>query len=288
MDAIAWSWALFAAACFAAALVLTQFGLRHMAPVSGATVSIPTSALLFCAASPVFLDLGAADARAVTVFAAVGLFFPAAVTLLTFEANRRMGPNLAGALGNLAPVFAVAFAVALLGERPQGLQLAALAVIFAGVSLMSWRRAGTPAAWPLWAICIPLAAAAIRGLVQPAVKLGLAGWPSPFAAALVGYLVSSLTVVAYAVARARGLPRGFSRRGSIWFAAVGLGNGLAVLSLYQALARAPVSLVAPVVACYPLLTVAFSAVVLRGSAPDLRQAVAIAATVAGIALLLAA
>lgn len=288
MPFAAWIWALAAACCFAAALVVTQFGLRHLPPALGAVVSIPSSTLLFWGLAPGMLDTRAADFGAVMVFAAVGLLFPAVVTLLTFEANRRMGPNIAGALGNLSPVFAVAFAVLLLAERPGPSQLVALGAIVAGVSLLGWRPRGAPAPWPAWVLVVPLAAAAVRGLVQPAVKLGLALWPNAFAAALIGYTVSSLVVVGLAAARARGWPRGLNPKGAAWFAAVSLGNGVAVLSLYQALALAPVSTVAPVVAGYPLFTLALSAVFLRQLKLDRRQALAIAMTVAGVALLLAA
>jgi len=126
MALAAWLCALAAALGIAAALVLTQFGLRHVPPVLGATVSIPTSTLMFWMLAPLMLDTAQADARAVAIFAGVGLLFPATVTLLTFEANRRMGPNVAGALGNLTPVFAVLFAVLLLAERPTALQLSRL------------------------------------------------------------------------------------------------------------------------------------------------------------------
>jgi len=141
--------------------------------------------------------------------------------------------------------------------------------------------------WPPWALLVPLAAAAIRGLVQPAVKLGLGLWPSAFAAALIGYSLSSLVVISFSFARARGWPRGLNRKGAAWFAAVGLSNGLANLSLFQALALAPVSLVAPVVAGYPLITVFLSAIFLRQLRLETRQALAITLTVAGVALLLA-
>jgi hypothetical protein len=33
-------------------------------------------------------------------------------------------------------------------------------------------------------------AAAVRGFIQPSVKVGLAIWPSPFAAVLTSYIVS--------------------------------------------------------------------------------------------------
>ena len=76
----------------------------------------------------------------VLIFATVGLFFPALVTLLAFESNRQIGPNVTGSLGNLAPLFAVAFAVSALGEEPTLLQVASLTAIVIGVSLLSFQR----------------------------------------------------------------------------------------------------------------------------------------------------
>src|ERR1043166_1476135 len=97
-------------------LTLTQFGLREVPQATGAAISIPTSALLFIAAAPIGLAGTTPVWTALPVFAAVGLLFPAAATLITFAANRRLGPVITGSLGNLAPVFAVLLAVALLAE----------------------------------------------------------------------------------------------------------------------------------------------------------------------------
>jgi len=49
-------------------------------------VSIPTTAILFWALSP-FFDVKTWQLQAAAIFAFVGLFFPAIVTLLTFEAG---------------------------------------------------------------------------------------------------------------------------------------------------------------------------------------------------------
>src|ERR1051325_2566250 len=87
-------------------LTLTQFGLREVPPATGAAISIPTSALLFVAAAPIGLAGTTPGWAALPVFAAVGLLFPAAATLITFAANRRLGPVITGSLGNLAPGFA--------------------------------------------------------------------------------------------------------------------------------------------------------------------------------------
>ena len=43
------------------------------------------------------LDWDGWDPRGALIFVLVGLLFPATVTLLTFEANRRMGPSVSGA-----------------------------------------------------------------------------------------------------------------------------------------------------------------------------------------------
>jgi drug/metabolite transporter (DMT)-like permease len=277
--------ALLASCQFGAALVVTQFALRHAPPAAGARISILASAALLVAAAFVAMlvaptGIGIADWRGAAVFAAVGLVFPVAVTRLTFEANRRLGPNLAGALGNLAPLFAVIGALLLLAQVPSPAQAAGLAAIAAGIAAISLAR-GTNGLWPLAALSLPLAAAAIRGLVQPVTQWGLAFWPSPLSAAAIGYSVSALVVLATV------RPTRVSGPALAWFAAVGLCNGGAVLTLYAALAAGPVALVAPLVATYPLVTLALVRL-LPGRAPLPPIALAgIAATVAGVMLLLA-
>src|SRR5262249_45508824 len=114
-------------------LTLTQFGLRHVAPATGAAISIPTSALLFVGGAPIGLAATSPAWAALPIFAGVGLLFPAAATLIPFAANRRLGPVITGSLGNLAPVFAVLLAFVLLGEPLRLGQMVGLAIILAGV-----------------------------------------------------------------------------------------------------------------------------------------------------------
>jgi drug/metabolite transporter (DMT)-like permease len=287
MDIVLVLVALGSAFCFALALVLTQLGLRALAPMPGACISVPTTAALFVLLAPATVDAGGWRAGSAVLFALAGLFFPAAVTLLTFAANRRIGPNLTGALGNTTPLFAVGVAVVLLGEAPRAAQLAGIAAVCLGVALLFVGRARSVPGAPVWALALPLAAAAVRGLVQPVVKIGLEGWPDPFAAATIGYLVSALVIVT--LARARGaVPRASAGRGAAWFVAVGLANGAAVLGLYVALARGPVTVVAPLVACYPLFTLALNRLVLGDRTPAAPLVPGVALTVAGVALILLA
>jgi drug/metabolite transporter (DMT)-like permease len=280
--------ALAAACLFALALVLTQFGLRYLSPLGGASVSIPATAVLFAATAPLTVDAAGWHAGGALLFGLAGLFFPVSVTLLTFAGNRRLGPSLTGALGNLTPLFAVAAAIVLVGEVPGPMQALGIAAIVIGVFLLFRWMPARARPWTLAALLLPVGAAALRGLAQPVVKLGLASWPDPFAAATVGYIVSAAVVLAVRMAR-RGAPERPDMRGILWFIAVGMANGGAVLAVYAALARGPVAVVAPLVATYPLAVLILERALLRRTAGATPAAIAgTASIVAGIVLLLAA
>jgi len=273
------------AALFGAALVTTHSGLRFLDARAGARVSIPTATLLFWLLSPT-LDIAGWQAAALGLFALVGLFFPAAVTLLTFESNQRLGPNVTAAIGSTAPLFAVLGAAALLAE-PVGMgALAATALVVIGTVALARARGTGSGARATGAWWLPWSAALLRALAQVLSKAGLALWPNPFAAALVGYTVSSAAVWSPLAAR-RDAARAFTREGLAWFAATGLLNGTAVLALYHALNSGPVYLVSPISATYPLFTLVLSALFLRGERLSGALVGGVLLTVAGVVLLLA-
>jgi drug/metabolite transporter (DMT)-like permease len=278
--------ALGAAAALGLSLVLTQAGLRYLTPLRGACISVPSTALAYLALSTVLLDGSGFSAGSALLFALAGCLFPAAVTLLTFEGNRRIGAAITGALGNLSPLFAVFAALLLLGEVPSLGQLAGMSVILCGVLLIVGAPRAVPGGSFGWAFGLLLLAAAIRGLVQPVIKLGLEGWPSPFAATLIGYLMSAGTILATGVVREGTGILPLRSRGWAWFVPVGWLNGVSLLAIYAALARGPVAVVAPLVACYPLATLAFSRLLLGSGGLTLGAGLGVAITVAGVVLLL--
>jgi len=268
------------------ALVLTQFGLRYVAPLPGAAISIPSFTLAFLLLSPLLLRNQTIMWSAVPIFAAVGVVFPSVLTLLTFEGNRLLGPVITGALGNLSPLFAVTLAVILLGEPLRPLQIMGLLVIVAGVLIITVRRPQDVGNWRSWWLLLPLGAAALRGLIQPVIKIGLEIWPSPIAAGLTGYIVSALVVLIFARIRTGRFVTKAPLAGRLWFVAVGLSNGIGVLLMYAALGNGRVSLVAPLVATYPLMTVGLGTLVLGRVDGATRLAGGTALTVAGVVLLL--
>jgi len=302
---------------FGLALVLTQVGLRYLAPLSGAAISIPSSTLLFICAAPVALADTAIVWPAVPIFAAIGLMFPGTVTLVTFAANRALGPVMTGTLGNLAPLFAVALAFLILGEPLRMLQVGGLLAVVGGIMVLTLAGGADASRWRSWYLLLPLAGAALRGVTQATIKLGLELWPSPLAAALIGYIVSTIVVltaarvgtgrfVAAATVRAdepgsgecpARAPMKWPRwplaslasaapRGLLWFAAVGWCNGLAALLMYAALAEGSVAQVSPLVATYPLVTVVGSMLFLGKAEGGVRLALGVGFTVIGVALLI--
>ena len=274
------------AAFLGAGLVLTQFGLRTIHPLSGAAISVPSFTLVFLLISPMLLRGEIIAWHAVPIFAAVGLIFPAVLTILTFASNRALGPVVTGALGNLSPLLSVAVAVLLLHEPLRLLQFAGLMVAVLGVLTITVTRTADMRDWRTWALLLPLGASVLRGVIPPVIKVGLEIWPNPIAAGLTGYIFSTLTVLAVErVRNGRFIAQG-PLTGRLWFALNGICNGIGTLLLYAALGAGPVSLVAPLYATYPLFTVGLSVFVLGNVKITVRLVAGTMLTVGGVVLIL--
>lgn len=277
--------ALAAAACFGSALVVAQFGFRHAAPLAGGTVSVLFTAAAWWLVSPLYLELEGWHVQALILFAVVGLFYPALVTLLTYESNVRLGPTLTGAVSCTAPLFAVLTAVLFLGERVAPAIAAGGAIVVIGLVVLSARAPlRTP---PGWRLALPLSGALLRGVAQTLSKLALVLWPSPFAAALVGYTVSAAVMAGTSAVTSRSELR-MSRAGVLWFMTVGALNGSAVLLLYYALNVGSVSVVSPIAATYPLFTMLFSAIFLKTETLSPKAVAGVVIAVAGVAVIITA
>ncbi len=278
-------WALAAAAGLGAAMITTRLGLRYASPAAGAAIGVPSSTLVFWCLAPFLLDTGGFDLAAAGMFALVGLFFPAAVTLLTYSGNQRMGPTITSAVSCTTPLFALSGAILFLGEGLSAGDVLGTAAIVLGMLALSWSGGARARDWPLWAIALPVAAAALRALAQVLTKAGLALWGSPYAAGLIGYSVSAVVILA--ATRLRGQRTPTDRRATPWFVATGMFNGASLFLMYTALAKGKVALVSPIIATYPLFTLALSLLILRHERVPPRVALGAVLTVAGVAVLLA-
>jgi len=140
--------------------------------------------------------------------------------------------------------------------------------------------------WRSWALLLPLCSALVRGATPPIMKLGLEIWPSPLWACLIGYVMSSLVVLSVERVRNGSFVADAPWPGRFWFAVTGVCNGLSALTLFAAVRNGPITLVAPIVAIYPLITILLSAITLRHVRITPRIVAGTALTVAGVALVL--
>lgn len=277
--------ALGAAFCFALALILTQYGLRTVPSWRSPIYTIGSSMVAAWVGALLFVDWQGFDWRAALIFAGVGCVFPVVVSILSVRSNELLGPAVAGAAGNVTPLFAVLFAVLLLGERIGPGQVAGLLLVVMGVALMALRGGASGRQWPVWVLGLPLAAALVRGAIQPAIKAALAIWHEPLAAAAIGYSLS--TVVILLLVGRRALAAGPPDRiGLLWFIGVGMSNGTATFLLYAALGLGSITVVAPLVAIFPLIAVVLSYFLLRDEKLHVIGLLGIVVSVAGVILLL--
>jgi len=277
--------AIASALCFGIALVTGRVGLRSLDVRAGAAISVPSAAGLFLLAAPFAIDLDEARLLAIVVFVTVGAFFPGVVTLLTFRSNELLGPTTTSAVSATAPLFAIVGAGLLLGEQIPAQAAVSAAGVVAGVALLSWRGTAQQR-FVGWTLVLPIAGAVLRAMAQVGAKAGLLIWANPFAAGLIGYVVSAALLISVD-RNSRTRPRSVTRTGAAWFAATGVLNGSAVLLMYAALTQAPVWRVAPVIAAYPLVTAVLGAATLREESFSLRAAAGAALTVAGVIYLVA-
>ena len=278
----------FASAAFlGGGVVLTQFGLRTIHPLSGAAISIPSFTICFLLLSPFLLRGEPVVWQAVPIFAMVGLVFPAAVTLMSFASNRSLGPVVTSALGNLAPLFSVALAIVVLNEPLRLFQFVGLVVAILGVLILTVTRTPDMRDWRTWALLLPLGAAFLRGVVPPVIKLGLEIWPNAIGAGLTGYIFSTITVLTVERIRNGHVIAQGPNTGRLWFAVTGIVNGIGTLLLYAAVGAGPITLVAPLIATYPLMTVGLSAIVLTNVRLTPRLIAGVALAVGGVILVLA-
>ena len=278
-------WALAAATGLGAAMITTRLGLRYASPAAGAAIGVPSSTLVFWCLAPFLLDTARFDLEAAGVFALVGLFFPAAVTLLTYTGNQRMGPTITSSISCTTPMFALSGAILFLGETLTTGNVLGTGAIVLGMLALTWSGNAIPRSWPLWAIALPVAAAALRALAQVLTKAGLALWANPYAATLIGYTVSAAVILA--ATRLRGKRQPGDARATPWFVATGILNGTSMFLMYTALAKGKVALVSPIIATYPLFTLGLSLLMLRQERVPARVAVGAVLTVAGVVMLLA-
>ncbi len=267
--------ALTSAFLFAVGAQLQNLGVLRVGSRSGATISISSAALFFWLMAPFLLDGSNWFRPAALIFVLVGLFRPSVSANLAVAGMRHLGPTLSSTLSATSPLFGAVFGVLWLGESLTWPIALGTAGIIAAVVMLAKRDARLTTTWPLWALGLPIGAAAIRSIGHVLSKIGMDSIPDPYFAGLVSFSVSALVMILDQRFRPVSQPVQWRGRGPYWFAAAGVIMGIAVLSLNAALLHGQIVKVVPVVACSPVFTMLLSFLVFRRERPTARIVLAV-------------
>lgn len=270
---------------FGVAAHVQHIATDHMDVATGTLVNIATTAVIFLALSPLYLEPATLATPPVTYFAAAGLIVPSVSITFSTLSVKTIGPGLTAGLAATSPVFAMIIAVVFLGEVVTSSILLGTLIVMAGIMLIAGFRGRIAAgSWPLWALSLPLVAALTRGISHPLLKLGLTDLPSPLTAGLVSSSVSLVVLTLVRLLSGRGLPAW--NRGYLWFALCGVINGLGIAGLGLALSIGSVIVVSPLVATTPMFTLLLGYAIFRREAITWTAVAAIALIVVGSVMII--
>ena len=292
--AVAIAFAFLSACGFASGNVLIRVGTQRVPAPTAALLTVLSSMILVVGLGLV-LSLDEFKSLSLTAMGwilVMGIMGYPMARVLIITAISMVGAARAVTMSGIQPVIAFTLGVLLLGERPNLLVVLGTPVIVAGLFLvmmprrssnsgdgiMSGRRFGYLLALggaATFASRDVISRHVVSEIADPLVTAGLA--------LAVGGVVLTVVLHRQAARSIRNLPR----TDLLVCGLAGLFQGLAVASLFQALSRAPVTVVSPIYACTPLITLVLAGVFLRRiEAIDLLLAVGTLLSVAGVILVI--
>ena len=254
---------LLSAFLFALGAQFQSLGLVHMDSRSGAAITISTSAMLYLLVSPFSLNLEYLLEPAILIFVLVGLFRPAVSANLALAGLKFLGPTLSSTLTSTAPLFAVGLGIIFLDEVLNfSIGIGTLVIVLA-IMMLAKKDGKISSGWPLWALALPIGAAAIRALAHVLTKVGMEEIPDAYLAGLTGFVVSAIVTLIIHKSRRESSSISLKNPGTKWFIGASACFSLAVLSLNTALYNGQVIQVIPIVAASPIFTLLLSIGIFR-------------------------
>jgi drug/metabolite transporter, DME family len=258
---------------FGAVNITMRRALARVGDVDAGAAAIALLAFLLVAATAL-LSGSELNAGALWPFLVLGIFVPGISQLLVVHSVRAAGASRAGILFGMAPLFSSLIAVVAFGEPLRwGLAVGTLLVVAGGVAL-AW-EGERPVDYRAYGAALAVGVAAAFGL-RDNIARSLSEDVSVDALAQTGALMLGATIVLLAnlLRRPRAVARLQTAVGP--FASSAVLTALAQVTLFEALDRARVTVVAPLAGTGVLWTVVFAAIFLGRSELVGRRLVVIA------------
>lgn len=273
-----------ASVLFGVQVHLQNAGFDHVDAPAGALINVGATTAFMWALAPFFFQPENLVLRSLVLFALAGLLAPAISLSLMTRSVQLIGPSLSSGLGSASPVFAIVFAVVLLGEVITSRIALGTAIVMSGVFLVAFRVRGTPMSWPLWALALPIAAALMRGAAHALYKLALVGLPDPIAGVLITVSVAFLAILFVFLLQGRTIPS--LNMGYAWFGTSGVINAIGMLCFIKALAIGQVVTVSPIIAAAPMFTLLTGSLIFRREYVGWKTGASVTLIVAGCLVIL--
>lgn len=262
---------------FGALNVTMRRALGRVGDVDAGSAAIALVAFVLIAAIALLAEVRF-DAGELWPFVLVGAFVPGVSQLLVVYAVRAAGASRAGILFGMAPLFSALFAIVAFGEPLRWALAAGTILVVAGGVVLAWE--GTrPTGYRAYGAALAVGVAVAFGLRDNVARaVGENGATEPLAQSTAIMLGAATVLVANLLLKRRPLPR---LRAAAWpYASSGLVTALAQTTLFEALDRARVTIVAPLAGTGVLWTVVLAAIFLGRSELVGRRLVLVAALVA--------
>ena len=257
--------ALVAAAVFGTSGIASKRGLAHVESLTGTLISVGTCFAVYLVTAPFWMRAGDWFTAGFWIFAITGIMQPALSMYFANEAFSRAGATVVATFTNTTPLIAAALAIGFLGERMTLAIAAGTVLTVLGITALAWMPASRGARWIAWgdgmaaALLFATGTAVIRGVNQVIGKVGIDLLPNPFMAGFCSFGVSFVVLaVVYRWRRGR-WPGNVPRQGLAYFCIAGVCVSAGIGLLYAALLIGTVTVVAPMVATYPVFTMLVAA-----------------------------
>lgn len=207
--------------------------------------------------------LAALPAFAIGIFIADGILGNTIARLWFNVGVERIGASITTAASNTYPLFATVFALVLIAEPITFPETVGMAVITAGLVVLSLSRGGNVRGWGISDLAFPIAAAIAWGLGTVLVRFGLTvTTASPLQATALTLTAGFGALGGYVVTRGRYDAFRVARRSYLYFAFASVFGVTGFLLYFKALDVGRVVVVAPLAATSPLFTTGFTRVLL--------------------------
>ena len=258
--------ALAAAVAFGTSGVASKRGLAHVEALAGTLITVGTCFAVYLLAAPFWMRAGDWFTAGFWIFAFIGIMQPTLSMYFANEAYSRAGATVVSTFAGTTPLFAAVLAIAFLGERLTLTVAAGTVLTVLGITTLAWMPASAGARMGVGgrraiaaALLFATATAMIRGVNHVIGKVGIDLLPNPFMAGFCSFAVSFAVLAAVYRWRRGRWPERLPRPGLVCFCIAGLCVALGIGLLYAALLVGTVTVVAPIVASFPVFTLLVAA-----------------------------